>query len=132
MCIKKIPGQHYSNRYEVHARCLKTGATYKWPSIRAACDDGGFCYNMIKLCVAGQLASYSGLEFTTPTPRRTETPSPRIVEVSELYQKGLSHKEISSIMGVAIDTVKFHLQRARNLGLVELTRGKAVVSQKAV
>ncbi|AWH15013.1 hypothetical protein [Aeromonas phage 85AhydR10PP] len=122
MTVRKQEGRHYANKYNVRATCLTTGTTYEWPSISKACSDGGFCYNMIKLCLAGQLESYSGLRFETDTPRRSEEPSTRIQECADLYNQGLTAKEIADRMGITLNTVKFHKQRAKALGLVKLRK----------
>ncbi len=122
MSVKKIPGRIYANKYNVRATCLKTGAVYEWPSISKACDDGGFCYNMIKLCLAGQLPYYSGLKFETDTPVRSPGPSPRIVEAAELHKKGLTNQQIADTMGISLAAAKYHKQRAKNLGLITLRK----------
>ncbi|APU00788.1 hypothetical protein [Aeromonas phage Asp37] len=109
-----------TNRYRVKAECLTTGATYEWPSISAATKDGGFSYNMIKLCLAGQLESYSGLRFTTDSPRRTTQPSARILEAAELHGKGLTARQMADTMGISLNGVKFLKQRAKHLGLIQL------------
>ncbi|MGL4506718.1 MAG: helix-turn-helix transcriptional regulator, partial [Aeromonas sobria] len=98
------------------------GSVYHWPSITAACSDGGFCYNMIKLCLAGQLESYSGMKFESDTPRRSVAPSARIIECAELYKKGLTGQQMADTMGISLDTVKFHKQRAKALGLIQLRK----------
>ncbi|AWH14561.1 hypothetical protein [Aeromonas phage 13AhydR10PP] len=122
MTTRKQEGRHYANKYNVRATCIKTGVVYEWPSISKACADGGFCYNMIKLCLAGQLESYSGMRFETDTPRRSEEPSARIQECADLHNQGLSAKAIAAIMGISLNTVKFHKQRAKALGLVKLRK----------
>ncbi|APU01203.1 hypothetical protein [Aeromonas phage 32] len=109
-----------TNRYKVKATCLTTGTVYEWPSISAACADGGFSYNMIKLCLAGQLTSYSGMAFTTDSPRRTTEPSARIKEAAELHLQGLTAKQMADTMGISINGVKFLKQRAKHLGLIKL------------
>ncbi|APU00452.1 hypothetical protein [Aeromonas phage 3] len=109
-----------TNRYRVKAECIKTGTVYEWPSISAATRDGGFCYNMIKLCLAGQLESYSGLRFTTDSPRRSTAPSARILEAAELHRKGLTGQQMADTMGISLNGVKFLKQRAKHLGLIQL------------
>ncbi|MGL4755332.1 MAG: hypothetical protein ACRCXB_23475 [Aeromonadaceae bacterium] len=120
MSCKKIEGRPYHNKYPVKATCLTTGTVYEWGSIMEATADTGFTYNMVKLATTGQLASYAGLRWETTVPLRSVEPSARIKQVADLYNQGLTGKAMADTMSISLNTVKFHLQRARALGLVQL------------
>lgn len=120
MSCKKIEGRAYHSKYPVKATCLTTGTVYEWASIMDATADTGFTYNMVKLAVTGQVAHYAGLRWETTVTIRAAEPSPRILEVADLYSHGLTGKAMAATMGISLNTVKFHLQRAKALGLIQL------------
>lgn len=109
-----------AHKYPVRATCIKTGATYKWPSIKAATLDTGFTYNAVKLAVTGQLESYAGLRWSTPERIRSPGPSLRIAQIAQLHQRGLTNRQMAAFLGLSQNTVKFNKQRAKHLGLITL------------
>lgn len=125
MSCHKKPGQHYAHRYPVKATCRTTGAVYEWPSIKDATLDTGFTYNMVKLAISGQVDGYSGLDWETSEPLRSPGPSPRIAQAARLYQQGLTGQQMADRMGISLNTVKFHLQRAKALKLITLRKMSA-------
>lgn len=102
----------------VIATCQTTGQTYHYKSITDAATKGGFERSCVVSCVHGKQKSHAGYTFRAPS-KPTWKPSPRLVQVSELRNQGLSNIQISALIGINAQSVKAKACQARALGLIK-------------
>lgn len=97
---------------------IATGERFAYPSIAAACRDGGFQDDCIALCVKGLARHHAG--FTWHEEGKEGQPpkvSPQVQAVADLRNTGHTNREIAAIMGVSYEQTRVYAARAVVAGL---------------
>lgn len=102
----------------VIATCQTTGQTYHYKSITEAAIKGGFERSCVVSCVHGKQKAHGGYTFKAPS-KPSWQPSPRLVQVAEMRNAGLSNIQIAAQIGITANSVKAKACQARALGMIE-------------
>ncbi|QIZ02664.1 hypothetical protein AhyVDH1_059 [Aeromonas phage AhyVDH1] len=97
---------------------IATGERFTYPSIAAACREGGFQDDCVALCVKGLARHHAGFKWHEEGKEdQAPTPSPQVMAVAELRNAGHTNREIAAIMGVSYGQIRVYAARAVVAGL---------------
>lgn len=102
----------------VIAVCQVTDQTYHYKSVTEAVTRGGFERSCVISCIYGRQASHGGYTFKAPSVK-VGKPSPRILQIADLRNRGFSNIQIAAYIGITANSVKVLACKARALGLIQ-------------